>query len=294
MRKVTKIMGVCALLVLAAVSCKKNTEPVGVSFKASIDNPTCEDKNYIGSDNMLRWNAGDQVRVFVKNGNSAIFTTQDEGAKVATFSGTIGEGDEYVAFYPAQNCTDNQDGKVVMTLPETQMYAANGFADDTYPLAATFSGPSTLSNFQSTFYSPCGILCLQLNGNAKIGKIELEDNFETVIMGQTLKHPIAGDLIATVEGFDPKHPKFELPKPKDLRKTKITLDCSNVGGVQLTSTNKKFYFVVPNYPEEYLGLPNVQCQIFVKGFTAKIYDVDGNYLDELKTTKDKHIDPSSD
>lgn len=287
MRKVTKIVGFCTLLALATVSCKKSTEPMGISFKASINEPTCEDKNYLGSDNILRWNAGDQVRVFVRNGNSAIFTTQDEGATVATFSGTIEEGDEYVAFYPAENCTDNQDGKVRMTLSEVQQYAENGFADDTYPLAAVISGSSSSSSFQTKFYGPCGLLCLQVVGTAKIGKIELEDKFE--MMG--IKRPLAGELVATVEGFNPRNPDFELPK--DLRKTKITLDCSNVdgGGVQLTSTVKYFYFVLPTYPEKYLDALNPQ--VLEKGVRVTFYDTNGQKIKTMSSSGDNRIIPET-
>ena len=290
MKKVSKVLGLCTLLTLATVSCKKNTEPVGFSFKADINEPTSEGKNYLGTDNIIRWNAGDQVRVFVRNGNSAVFETQDEGQKVATFHGTIEEGDEYVAFYPAQNCTDNQNGKVTMTLSEVQHYVNYGFADDTYPMAAVFSGPSANTSFQTRFYSPCGMLCLQLDGNAKIGKIELEDNFKTTWMGMEIGHPLAGDLTATVAGFDPHNPDFDLPKPKDMRKTKITLDCGEEG-VQLTSTVKRFYFVLPTYPKDKLLNPIAQCQVFERGFTAKVYDTNGVCIKELSTIKDNHIKP---
>ena len=285
MRKVTKIMGLCALLVLATVSCKKSTEPVGISFKASINDPTCEGKNYLGSDNKLRWNAGDQVRVFVRNGNSAVFETQDEGATVATFSGIIGESDKYVAFYPAENCTETQDGKVKMTLSDVQDYAPNGIADDTYPLAAVISGLSNGSSFQTRFYGPCGLLCLQMVGNAKIGKIVLEDKFE---LGP-IKHPLAGELVAKVDGFDPRNPKFKLPE--DLTKTAITLNCMNVDGVQLTSTVKRFYFVLPTYPDEYLNQFNPQ--VLEKGLKVTIYDTRNNVIKTMSASGDNHIIPET-
>ena len=284
MRKATMIMGLCALLALTTVSCKKNTESGSVSFKASFTNPTFGDKNYLDGD-VLKWNNGDKIRVFVRNGNSAIFETSDEGESVATFRGTIEECDRYVAFYPARSCTPAEGGKVTMTLEAWQTYKEGGFDNDFFPLAAVAEN----NQFNLKFRSPCNLFCLQLYGDATITKIELEDNF---LYYGVLKHPLAGNLVATVDGFDPDHPEFELPK--EFREPTLTLDCSKVdgGGVRLTpdpSNPKKFFFVIPNYPEEYLNSPLVACQVFERGFTARIHDINGK-ITPLSTNQDNHID----
>lgn len=281
MRKATMIMGLCALLALATVSCKKHTESGSVSFKASFTNPTFGGKNYLDGD-VLKWNNGDKIRVFVRNGNSAIFETSDEGESVATFRGTIEECDRYVAFYPARSCTPAEGGKVTMTLAANQTYKENGFADDFFPLAAVAEN----NQFNLKFRSPCNLFCLQLYGNATISKIELEDRF---VGPYGIKHPLAGELVATVEGFDPEHPVFELPK--DFRKTKLTLDCGDGVLLSTDSSNPtKFFFVVPNYPQNYIDEYHqlVQCQVFEKGFDATIYTTDGKTA-TLGTDQDNHI-----
>lgn len=291
MRKASMIMGLCALLALATVSCKKNTESGSVSFKASFTNPTFGGKNYLDG-NVLKWNNGDKIRVFVSNGNSAIFETSDEGESLATFSGTIEESDRYVAFYPARSCTPAEGGKVTMTLAANQTYKENGFANDFFPLAAVAEN----NQFNLKFRSPCNLFCLQLYGNATIKKIELEDNFITYkeVFGHQIpvQHPLAGNLVATVEDFNPDRPEFELPM--EFREPTLTLDCSKVdgGGVLLSTDSSnptKFCFVIPNYPEDYLDNEYVQFQVFQKGFTAKIYTTDGKTA-TLGTNEDNHID----
>ena len=101
MKKLTRILGLCALVALATTSCKKdnNTNDSGKSFRATISQPTDGSKTHIGTDDdSLYWNSGDEIKVFVEDGSSSVFRTTDENVVEATFKGDITETGKYVAF----------------------------------------------------------------------------------------------------------------------------------------------------------------------------------------------------
>lgn len=286
MKKVTKIVGLCAMLTLALASCKKNevNESANMTFKADITQPASDDKTYLDNDSPrhIRWYAGDQIKVFVKNGHSAVFTTQDEGEINASFSGSIETSDRYVAFYPAANITDDNNGKVTMSFCGKQPYVENGIANGMYPMAAL------AENFQFPFHSPCGFLrlCLKCNSSCTIDSIVLDDKDEIKVLpfiGESrIPHPLVGELTADVATIDPADPVFEMPTLS--RGETITLVCNPA--VQLGGEYKDFFFVVPTYPK-YKVEPLKIKQVFYNGFTAKVYGNGGQILKEISTPDDK-------
>lgn len=288
MKKATKLVGLCALLAIAIVSCKKNNElgeVTRMTFKANVTQPTSDDKTYLdnGSPRNLRWHAGDQVKVFVKNGHSAVFTTQDEGEINASFTGSIETSDRYVAFYPAANITDDNNGLVTMSFCGKQPYVENSIADGMYPMAALES------NFNFQFHSPCGFLrlCLKCNTSCTIDSIVLDDKDEIQVLPRIgemrIPHPLVGELVADVATIDPANPVFEMPKFS--RVETITLVCNPA--VQLGTEYKDFFFVVPTYPK-YKVPVNIK-QVFYNGFTAKVFGNGGNLLKTI-TTPDGSVD----
>lgn len=282
MKKTVKIFGLCALLTIATLSCKKNNEfgeVIRMTFKASVTQPTSDDKTYLDGESPrnIRWYAGDQVKVFVKNGHSALFTTQDEGEINASFTGSIETSDRYVAFYPAANITDDNNGFVTMDFCGRQPYVKNGIANGMYPMAALES------NFNFQFHSPCGFLhlCLKCNSSCTIDSIVLDDKDEIQVLPyfgeKRIPHPLVGKLVAEVATIDPADPVFELPK--DFREETITLVCNPA--VQLGTEYEDFFFVVPTYPK-YKVPVNIK-QVFYNGFTAKVYGNGGNLLKTIAT-----------
>ena len=156
MKKVVRILGLCALVALAITSCKKKEETAAMTFKATINQPTCDAKTHIGADNMLVWTADNTIKVFNADGEYGDFTTEDEDVVTANFNGTITPTDTYTAFYP--NATVNGND-VCLQLNHQQNYVADDFGNDTYPMAAVNNG----NDFE--FHSPAGVLRLQFRSD---------------------------------------------------------------------------------------------------------------------------------
>lgn len=271
MKKVTRILGLCALVALATVSCKKDDNNVpqgGKSFRATINQPTDGAKTHIGDGNYLMWNSGDEIKVYTADGTSAVFTTTDADVyEDAVFTGDIKEADKYVAFYPADNASDAQEGNVILTLPDQQTYEANNFANDAYPMAAYWEGNAG-DDVDFQFHSPCAVVCLPLKGNAKVTSIDLTGkNYLTDILAGTLK--------VDINNFDPANPSAGGYTPVSAKWT-VSLSCGNDGVQLYPNTATNFYFVV--------AAPH---EIFKSGLKFVVNYEGGS--ETLETTKDNGL-----
>lgn len=219
MKKVFRIMGLCALVALAATSCKKEEQKLASSFKAELTQPTSDAKTHLsGSD--LHWNSGDAIKVFDNAGTAYLLSTTDNNVKEATFTGetTLDASESYAAFYPAAGATLSGT-EVLLGLPAVQTYAEGTFGNATYPMAATNTGTSF------TFHSPCGLLAIPVKGTGNIGTIELTGKASENLAGQ-LRYNLNGEPQGLTNG-----------------QATVTLDCGNI---TLDATNATtFYFVVP-------------------------------------------------
>ena len=219
MKKVIRIMGLCALVALAATSCKKEEQKLTSSFKAELTQPTSDAKTHLsGSD--LHWNSGDAIKVFDNAGTAYLLSTTDNNVKEATFTGetTLDANESYAAFYPAAGATLSGT-EVLLGLPAVQTYAEGTFGNATYPMAATNTGTSF------TFHSPCGLLAIPVKGTGNIGTIELTGKASENLAGQ-LRYNLNGEHQGLTNG-----------------QATVTLDCGNIA---LDATNATtFYFVVP-------------------------------------------------
>ena len=256
MKKTLRIMGLCALAALTIASCKKEDGKAGMSFQATLTQPTEEGRTHIGAGDWLMWDNNDAIKLFTADGTSATFTTHDANVTTATFSGDIDAASAYCAFYPAAQATGlNTDGKVVLTLANEQQYAEGGFANGTYPMAAYTTG----TTFE--FHSPCGLLAIPMKGTATVTSIELTGK---------LNEPLAGQLLIDPVGFNPTNPTYTLGDYQ----TTVTLNCGS--GVTLdANTAKTFYFVVPK-------------NVFAQGFEAVVKN-GGTEITRLVTTNNNII-----
>ena len=250
MKNIFRMMGLCALIMLAAVSCKKNENGDTKTFRATLNPPTSDAKTYLGSDNYLYWNSGDAIKVFADDYTSAIFTTNDSDVKVADFSGNIAQSENYIALYPATNVSDvDENGRVILTIPSTQQYVANGFATDTYWMAARTEDGTPSFNFRGLF----GLLCLRLKGEATITSIELEDEM----------FDLWGNIQTSLNSFD-KGSGIDLMEGSDSRDNRktITLNFPPEGLTLDNIISTKVYFV----------LRPLACS---QGFTLRVHCDDG-------------------
>ena len=230
MKRIIRIMGLCALVALSATSCKKDVQKLTTSFKAELTQPASDAKTHLsGSD--LYWNSGDAIKVFDNAGTAYLFTTTDNNVTEATFTSetSLDANESYTAFYPAA-ATAKQDNEIRLTLPAAQTFAVGSFGNATYPMAATNTG----ANF--TFHSTCGLLAIPVQGTGNIGSIELTSK----TAGENLTGQLRYDLSGNYLGFTGEG-------------TVVTLDCGNIA---LDATNATtFYFVLPK-------------DVFANGFKA--------------------------
>ena len=262
MKKTLRIMGLCALVTIAATSCQKNEEQLTNSITAELTQPNTDAKTYIGTGNYLMWNSGDQIKVYDATGASHLFTTTNHDVVQTTFvsNDQIDPNAAYCAFYPAANSSDLTGGYVYLTLNANQTFANGSFAPNTYPIAAYNGGSGTAF----TFHSPCGVLAIPLTGNCTIGSIEITGNRGEALAGQLRVNPV---------GFDPLNPtNFTLVNPV----TTITLTCP--GGLTLSSTPQTCVFVT-------------RMGAFTQGFTVVVKGTDNSVITTLTTTHNNMILP---
>ena len=240
------MLGLCGLMTLAIVSCKKEQEPTGNrTFKATISQPTCGTRTHIGPNNMLLWDAGNAIKVLNETGQYGDFTTTDNNVATATFAGTLEPSGSYTAFYPNAQF----DGSTVrIAVNGTQNYVADNFANNSYPMLATNSG----DNFE--FHSHAGVLRLQFWSNEPITVGSLTVTGSEALAG-TLAYPYnyhynAGDV---------------MPYTVEDGVQAVTLNCGS--GVSLQNAPVEFNIIMLE-------------GALSGGFTVTLKDMSGN---EIKT-----------
>lgn len=254
MKKVTRILGLCALVALATVSCKKNenTNEGGKSFFATINQPTNGAKTHIGDEDYLYWDAEEQIKVYTENGEAyGTFTNKSGAVKKAEFTGEIVESDKYVAFYPVTNIGD----QIILKVNPEQTYVADNFGQGEYPMAAFNQGDDFL------FRSPCAVVCLPLKGNAKINTITLSDKGGKML---------AGNFNVNLDGFDPA---TWSTYGYNGTSASVVLNCNQ----PLTSTATNFYFVVA--APETVFADGIQFEIEYEGGSKTLTSTNGNALE---------------
>ena len=183
MKKVVRMMGLCALVALAFTSCKKNETNSNLTFKASMPQTVSNDRTVIDNNNFLRWSSGDKIKV-LSEGVAEEFQIigSEVGKKTAAFDATgkddflanLANDRTYFAFYPNAVCNDTA---ATITLSDQQLRTATedgpSFNTNTYPMFAFNTG----DNFQ--FHSNAGLLRIQLRktrtstNDVKVDSIEL-------------------------------------------------------------------------------------------------------------------------
>jgi len=191
MKKVVRMLGLCALVALAFTACKKN-DTQKVSFTATMPqtvNDVRTHANDLGT--ALFWDEGNTITVLNAAGQDMDFTLVSFDEQVATFTA---EGDaatfmkdietaDYAAFYPA---VVEGEG-VKMTIPAEQTYIpGKWFTDDLYPMVGFNEG----NNF--VFQSNCGFLNVSF-------KDILGRQADRVVL--TANENIAGDMVYAKNGM---------------------------------------------------------------------------------------------
>ena len=167
-RNIIRLMTLCTVAVLALASCKKDNKPQGNvpenGFLATVEanQGNGSRTHLVGTE--VQWNAGDQI--VVRNGNGLTATyrlTSGENTTEGTFLSSEDDNDffqpTYTAVYPATGNTVTGEGEATITLPATQSYVANSFANGAMPMMAV-SDEQTLE-----FKNMLGGICFPMVGD---------------------------------------------------------------------------------------------------------------------------------
>ena len=242
MKKVVRMLGLCALVALAFTACKKD-DTQKVSFTASITQPTSTSRTHaVGLGHHLVWDAGDQILVFNNAGEDETFglpgtgtfeqtaTFTAEGEKV-DFIANINDED-YYAFYPNAII---EGGRVKMTIPDNQEYKPQrSFTANLYPMVGfnVDENGAYCNNFN--FISNAGFLNVSftcpeiLSGEIGITQVVLRSN-------DPVEDKLNGDVYYDMDGSN-----YEFVGNTN----EITIVPSTAGTLYYDQ-NRDFTFVLP-------------------------------------------------
>ena len=171
MKKLTLIATALMMGMMMLVSCNKDKENDGKAvFHASIESRT-QDRTYldpVDGQGQVKWMAGDQIRIYNGNDESAVFTLS-EGANTTngtfTYAGEFDMVPPFTAVYP-HTATMDDEGMVVFEVPAVQNLTEPGtFANGANPMLAY----GTDDNLY--FRNLCGGLGVRLYGDAHVSSI---------------------------------------------------------------------------------------------------------------------------
>ena len=225
MRKLTTFAMALMMGMMMLVSCNKDNKDQAV-FHATIESRT-QDRTYldpVDGQGQIKWKAGDQIRIYNGNGESAVFTLQS-GAN--TTNGTFTYANEFdmvppfTAVYP-HTATMNDADMVVFEVPAVQNLTETGtFANGANPMLAY----GTDDNLY--FKNLCGGLGVRLYGDAHVSSI--------TVMG------IEGEKLNGQFEVDGEDTELEAYPCGEGGNNLVTLTCD----VTLTDEVSDFYAVLP-------------------------------------------------
>ena len=171
MKKSLKMMGIAAMVLLFAVSCKKEKQNEGqgetrtLTFTAGISQGNS--KTWVDG-GTLYWSENDQINI---NGTTFKLIEGADTQK-GTFQAESKTAETYYAVYPASNVLEGSAATV--TLADQQPYVNGSFAKDIAPMVAM---TDDIEN-QLHFTNLCGLLKLDVTGGEKesftVNKIVLQ------------------------------------------------------------------------------------------------------------------------
>lgn len=284
MKKYICILSVCILA--CALSCSEienQMEPMekGVykTFTATVENgdatKTVLDGELGDPIRKIKWLPDDAILVATQMGamsSSVKFTnTSSDTSEVTTFSGTIGEAQEYFAFYPANDSSSMEYKSVWVdslskwmdrpyfktVIHNTQRYQEESFAPGAFPMAAYIKNGG-LFEFKNLF----GVMVINMTGQDTIRSIRFtaktESGKNATLCGPCL---VPFDTLGKEDGYFRFTESEEYPY---FATDAITLDCGEQGVALDSETPTRFYFALP--PATYYG------------FTVAISTTDGRTM----------------
>jgi hypothetical protein len=216
MKKLVRIMGLCALVSLAFVSCKKAETK---TFSITSARVTSDSKTHIvpaasvGGVKQLVWDEGDEIKVFNQAGDYRAFTVSSDynGETVATFNlvgdqlsfmDQLGEngGNNYSAFYPY---AVGEGSNVRVPVLARQTFDGLDFLPNTFPM---YGSDNADGDFE--FNTNAGLLVIEFERGALATDAECSlDSLELLAVNPE-KH-LAGNYVYSNDGTSNENPAFE-------------------------------------------------------------------------------------
>ena len=291
---------VCMICIAGAMaslmsSCKKNNEDSAslmVSLPEMIVEDGQEERAYIDFTNggVFKWNANDAIMVYnldFEDGTQSVkqvYTTDAsaEGQTLTRFRGTpVGDKkDGFFYFYPADRAIGGAldvDNRETFSISNTQTYTLDGNGNPTVDpnslsLACAVNEISDNFTMQHIF----GVLRLKLKGTKTVDHIVIRDNKITLSGTASLKlHKVDTDKLNQImdaysQGDEniPLMTEYlqQLGWETNGTGKQLTLDCSNVQGVQLSSNTQTVFYI------------SVRPGALIKGFYIDVHFTDGSMV----------------
>ena len=217
----------------------------------------------------VKWEVGDRVYIMRKDGDSGDFwanSVSEDGLSAEFYGLSFWSGGKFRAVYPSGAIDQRTTGPhraydtFVADLPDTQTYREGSFGKNAGLCMAEWD--EDLGELR-TMKNLTGALRLSIKGNFRVGKIVLVDNDEDF--------PLTGCYFAATGEFGKQ-------RAEEICNV-LTLDCGTLGVMLNSETPVDFHFALP---------PGA----LAKGFEAYIYDLNGNIVSNLSTTKANTITAS--
>ncbi len=231
-----------ALVMLASVSCQKKDsvsreEPVEKTQMIFTASASAEKTTVKEDGTTVVWSEGDAIKVFAANGTQGSVCEMTDpkwaGTNYAEFGGESATQGPWTAICPAFDGATCSAGIITFTMPETQTYKANSFADGAMPCVAYSN--TTEFNFKHSF----GVLKLSLKLDFPDGATPTTSHYTTL---KSIK--VTDKSEAKLNGTFTVNPQTSAVATYSTGgNTSITLDCSNVKLYAMQATD--FWIVVP-------------------------------------------------
>ena len=270
MKKVVRMLGLCALVALAFTACKKD-DTQKVTFTANTVQTSSDARTHAAYGAYLVWNDGDVIQILNGAGTEMPFPALTSAGLPGVAQFTAETEDEvnfvkylnsakYTAFYPNATVSDEE---VTMVIPAEQEYVleSQDFDDELYPMYGWNINPETgayTDRFQ--FYSNAGFLNVSFNTYG--GEIIPVD--EVVLTSKDDDDFLSCNLVYDKEG---QFLRFEPGA------NQITIKTTKTGPQNIESTQARdFTFVLP----EGALWSGFTVDVKMNGQTIETYDAQPN------------------
>lgn len=312
MKKIAKCMCMMAVVALAFTSCKKTETTQVLAFNNTteqlVNDEGSFEKVYLDQNYKVHFENGDEVMVFnIQNetgaGSAGVkYTVTGDGNQLTPAGGSIDQNGNFYAFYPGGNVnlTETQlynQNRAVFTLQPTQVCriidGKPAIPVNSLYMAAKDAIHTSWSETYFDFKNICGVLsCKFYSPSGKVVKsIAVTDRKFHLTGDVTMKiHEVdPGEMSTLFRNYSDSDAYWQQLLNYENRVgysvtntgSTVTLDCSQVGGVQLGQTKEEAtrFFIVLRPLALLYG-----CDILIT------FDDDDTY--EIHSTRDNRISPN--